>query len=173
MRLPRLLGGVLVLAACTPRPPDIAPNTTPSMDSIVLERTLCFGSCPAYRLRVSRNGEVLFQNRNPGSTNTAMDTVDAWVPDSLYARAVASGFFSLPDTIQKSRELCPMPATDHPTIRIKIYGQRPKHVEYYTGCYVAPTGASGIAHPLIAMRDFAAHIDTLAQSQRWIQNSQH
>ena len=143
------------------------------MDSIVLERTLCFGSCPAYRLRVSRNGEVLFQNRNPGSTNTAMDTVDARVPDSLYARAVASGFFSLPDTIQKSRELCPMPATDHPTIRIKIYGQRPKHVEYYTGCYVAPTGASGIAHPLIAMRDFAAHIDTLAQSQRWIQNSQH
>ena len=29
-------------------------------------------------------------------------------------------------------------------------------------------GPSGIAHPLIAMRDFAAHIDTLTQSQRWI-----
>jgi hypothetical protein len=172
MRLPQLLGGVLVLTACTTRPPDTAASTSPSMDSIVLERTLCFGSCPAYRLRVSSNAEVLFQNRNPGSTNTAMDTVAAWVPDSLYARAVASGFFSLPDTIQKSRELCPMPATDHPTIRIKIYGQRVKHVEYYTGCYVAPTGAGGVAHPLIAMRDFAARIDTLTQSQRWIQNAQ-
>ena len=166
--------GVLALAACTVQPPR-APDTTASaskpMDSIVLERTLCFGSCPAYRLRVSSTAEVLFQNRNPGSTNTAMDTVAAWVPDSLYVRAVRSGFFNLPDTIQNSRALCPLPATDHPTIRIKIYGQRPKHVEYYTGCYVTPTGPAGIASPLIAMRDFAAQIDTLAGAQRWIEDS--
>jgi hypothetical protein len=64
-----------------------------------------------------------------------------------------------------------MPATDHPTIRIEIYGQRTKQVEYYTGCYVAPTGESGIAKQLIAMRDFAAQIDTLAGAQRWIEGS--
>ena len=174
MRLSPLLSG-FALAACTmqpPRSPDTV-NAGQSMDSIVLERTLCFGTCPAYRLRVSSTAEVLFQDRNPGSTRTAMDTVAAWVPDSLYARAVKSGFFNLPDTVRNNRELCPMPATDHPTIRIKIYGPRTKHVEYYTGCYVAPTGESGIAHPLIAMRNFAAQIDTLAQAQRWIQPSQH
>ena len=142
------------------------------MDSIVLERTLCFGTCPAYRLRVSSNAEVLFQDRNHGSAKTGIDTVALWVPDSLYARAVRSGFFTQPDTVQNNRELCPMPATDHPTIRIKIFGQRPKQVEYYTGCYVAAGDSSGVANPLIAMRDFAAHIDTLTQSQRWIDPSQ-
>ena len=171
MRVPLLLG-VLVLAACTMQPPRAPDTAAQSMDSIVLERTLCFGSCPAYRLRVSSNAEVLFQNRNPGSTNTAIDTVAAWVPDSLYARAVTSGFFSLPDTVQNSRELCPMPATDHPTITIKIYGQRTKHVQYYTGCYVDAQGGGRVSNLLVGMRDLAATIDTLAGAQRWIQNSQ-
>ena len=152
---------ILTVAACSMQPAK-TPDTVGAvqvMDSIVLERTFCFGTCPAYRLRVSSNAEVLFQSRNPGDSTVVKDTVDAWVPDSLYARAVSSGFFNLPDTVQKDVQLCGMAATDHPTIIVKVYGQRTKHVVYYTGC----------SRPLAGMRDLAAMIDTLAQAQRWIQ----
>lgn len=153
---------LLAVSACSMQPartPDTATGAAQSMDSIVLERTFCFGTCPAYRLRVSSNAEVLFQSRNPGDSTVARDTVDASVPDSLYARAVSSGFFNLPDTVLNDAEVCGMAATDHPTIVINIYGPRTKHVVYYTGC----------SRPLVGMRDLAAMIDTLAQAQRWIQ----
>ena len=71
-----------------------------AVDSIVLERTLCFGICPAYRLSLSEAGEVRFESRNPGDSNrTANDRIAAESVRSLAARALIIGFFQLPDTI--------------------------------------------------------------------------
>ena len=70
-------------------------------DSVVLERTRCLGSCPAYRLRVSRTGEVLFVSRNPGEQGvSALHTVEAWVSDSISIYAVRLGLLSLPESLQ-------------------------------------------------------------------------
>src|SRR5262249_48380235 len=72
-----------------------------AVDSIVLVRTLCLGTCPAYRISVRRDGEVHFQSRNPGEK---LDTVGHVAPstlDSLYRRAADARFFSLPDNIDR------------------------------------------------------------------------
>lgn len=131
-------------------------------DSVVLERSLCFGTCPAYRLRVSRTGEVLFSSRNPGEEHlAAIDTVEAWVTDSLASEAGRSGFFSLPDRIP-----CQTMASDHPTITIGVFGARTKRVVYYTGCHLGSDPS--LASALRGLPQLAARVDTLTRASRWI-----
>ena len=135
------------------------------MDSIVLERTLCFGTCPAYRLRVTTRN-VSFLSRNPGESLSASDSVATWVTDSLMAQARSSGFFVLPDNIAGS-PLCTDSATDHPTITVTVFGAPTKRVVYYTGCYLRG-GDHASAPSLIALGRFAADIDSLTGARRWI-----
>ncbi|HEY2855983.1 MAG TPA: DUF6438 domain-containing protein [Gemmatimonadaceae bacterium] len=136
-------------------------------DSVVLERTRCFGLCPAYRVRVGRGGEVAFVSHNPGEERlTALDSVAAWVVDSLTLDATRMDFFALPDSIVPGSPLCPQVATDHPTITIGVFGRSTKQVVYYTGCYLR--GNLGRASSLEALGQLAARIDTLTGTNRWI-----
>ena len=165
---------VLFIAAVGCVSPGASPSTSAdgravrATDSVVLERTLCFGTCPAYRLRVGRTGEVTFVSRNPDDARVAsVDTVDAWVTDSLESAALRSGFFNLPDTIKAGSSFCPIVATDHPTITIGVFGLRSKRVVYYTGCY--SEGDQAVASALRGMQQLAARIDTLTRAGQWIQ----
>src|SRR5947209_6052729 len=44
-----------------PRPPVLLPNSTVM---IALERGLCYGSCPAYRVRIGTDGVVVFEGKD-------------------------------------------------------------------------------------------------------------
>src|SRR5712671_6957629 len=63
-----LLAALLLLACAVPSgKTDARQSTAGSVaDSIVLERSACYGTCPAYRLRLSNTGEIRFESRNPG-----------------------------------------------------------------------------------------------------------
>ena len=136
-----------------------------AVDSVVLERTPCFGSCPAYRIRIGSSGEVTFVSRTPSlPVLTAVDTVVASAVDSLHSEALQSGFFSLPDTIQSS-PYCAVLATDHPTITIGLFGARTKQVAYYTGCYAQ---SDTLAARLQGLQQLAARIDSITCADRWI-----
>ena len=131
-------------------------------DSIVLERTRCLGPCPAYRLRVSRAGEVFFVSRNPGEDGvSAVDTVEAWVADSIATQAHAIGFFTLPDTIRCSRM-----ASDAPTLTMGLFGRETKRVIYYTGCDLSHDPSMAVT--LNEMQQLASRVDTLTGASRWI-----
>src|SRR3954468_7179852 len=139
MRIPILASiAVVSLTACAPAPaPPATGARRPPADSIVLERTQCFGTCPAYRLRIDRAADVVFESRNPGEAHAvARHTVASWVPDSLTAHLARIGFDQLPDEIAGSA-LCPDRATDHPTITVSVFSTSVKRVVYYTGCYLA------------------------------------
>ena len=163
-----LLGSLALLAtgACTrtPRPTPAVALQAARLDSVVLERTRCFGTCPAYRLHIGRGGAVHFRSTSGTEPAVADDTIAAWALDSLHAHAVRARLWELPTRIEGS-ELCAAHATDHPTVMVTLYGRVPKHVSYYTGCYLAP-GAP--APSLVALRQFADHVDALAQSHRWV-----
>ena len=81
MRRAHLLGVVALLCCSKPaaRPEQPAtPSAAGATDSVVLERTRCYGTCPAYRLRVSRTGEVRFASRNlRDDQRVGVDTVEA------------------------------------------------------------------------------------------------
>ena len=158
---------VLSLSACAQSVRSDAPAVP--ADSLILERTLCYGTCPAYRLSLARDGHVTFQSRNPGDeSRQASDTTSARALSILTAMADSLGFATLPDTIASSPALCPDHATDHPTATVTIFrGAGSKHVVDYLGCF-ARFDHSTV--PVVGrLRMLEASIDSLAGSKRWVQ----
>ena len=141
---------------------------TTGADSIVLERTLCYGTCPAYRLSITRNGYVSFESRNPDDAGrAAKDNVPGQPLALLVAGADALGFSALPDTIAASSALCPDWATDHPTVIVTLFrGFLRKRVVDYHGCFLrsdhTPVSVVG------RLREFEVRIDSVARSARWV-----
>lgn len=141
------------------------------LDSVVLERTLCYGTCPAYRLTVRSNGTLRFQSRNRRDEGAVVqDSVNPFILDVIAHRADAIGFAEFPAKIAADRVLCRDSATDHPTIIIALFGAHAKQVEYYTGCYTVCCNHS-TDDSLRRLAQFAAQIDSLTRSSRWVRAS--
>jgi hypothetical protein len=157
--------------ACTPSDgtSSARQGAVPSKaDSIVLERSMCFGTCPAYRLRVSDSGEVRFQSRNPGEDDRrAGDTVAATTFPALISKAKSIGFFDLPSKIVGDTVLCRVAETDAPTVVITVFTKaQTKRVEDYLGCF--ETVARKPLQPIVRLRAFEVEIDSALGSSRWV-----
>ena len=158
--------GAVAVGSCHSAPLPRAESAVPK--SITLERTVCFGMCPAYQLTVDRTGSVSFVSRNPrDSSRTAAGRVAPSALDSLYAQAVRIGFFALPDTLMGNPTYCARRATDLPGATVTITTNAgTKSVNDYHGCAADTPAAS---EQLSELRIFEAAIDTLTGSSRWIQ----
>lgn len=164
---PRLLLLGLALAACA-RSHPVA--TTPAFasgppDTIALTRTRCLGRCPAYELVMTRGGRV----RVRGDADVAARAV-AKVPDStmdaLGRQALAGGFYALPARTEGDASLCPIRATDHPSLTVRIaQGNERTEVSHYTGCYVSASPLRK-APALVALEVLADSIDAAAGTGR-------
>ncbi len=161
--------GALAIFACAPSvgKSDNATTQT-STDSLVLERTVCFGFCPAYRLRLSSADEVRFESHNRGdSARVASDTVARGTYATLISRARKIGFYDLPAEILKDSALCHNRATDHPTVITTIYsGASTKQVSDYHGCF--ETVEHEVLAPIQKLRAFENEIDSAVHSSRWV-----
>jgi hypothetical protein len=169
----RYLAALLLLLACNQSgvKTDVQQGTLtlPSApDSIVLERSMCYGTCPAYRLRLSDAGVIQFESRNPGDEGrTATDTVLAATLPSLVARARSIGFFELPGDIASDSVLCHNRATDHPTAIVTVFtSSESKRVEDYHGCF--ETVEHDVLSPIARLRSFENEIDSVLRSSRWV-----
>ncbi len=136
-------------------------------DSLVLERTQCFGTCPAYRVRIARDGKLLFQSRNPGDSTIAVDSVGAGTFAELMGRANRAGIFSLPERIMSDRSICVDYATDHPTVTLTVFkGDEKDSVEDYLGCYAAVDHS--LNDTLRRLRNFQIAVDSALRTARWL-----
>jgi hypothetical protein len=134
---------------------------------MALERTNCFGTCPAYRITISRRGLVRFVSHNPSdSGRIALDSLPATTLPTLVAKAESAGVFELPERIASDSILCRHVLTDHSTATLTFYwpGAR-KRLEDYTGCY--GVGAFRPGEPLRRLREFTRAIDSVAGTARW------
>ena len=167
-----LLVGVVFLAlACTRSDgtPSARRDAVPaSVDSIVLERSMCLGTCPAYRLRLSDSGEVRFESRNPGDESRRVaDTVPAATFPALISKAKSIGFYDLPSKILGDSVLCRIARSDAPTVVITIFTKvQTKQVQDYLGC--SETRAHETFQPLVRLRAFEVEIDSALGSSRWV-----
>lgn len=158
-----VIGGCARGSAPPPQQADSGASTVVplrSADSIVLERTACFGTCPAYRLRLTRQGAVAFHSRNFGdSLRTGVATIPETDAEQLFGFARMMAFETLPDTIANVPAYCRRPWTDHPTVTTTIFaGAHFKRVVDYQGCWWAPA----------ALRRLEALIDSTTHSSRWV-----
>ena len=157
------IGFALVAGWQTPAPAQSAPGA----DSLVLEPTQCYGTCPAYRLRIARDGKVMFQSRNPGDSTTATDSIDTGTLAELMRRADRTGIFALPQRIMDDRSICVDYATDHPTVTLTVFmGDKRDSVEDYLGCYQAVDHS--LNDTLRKLRNFQIAVDSALRSARWV-----
>jgi hypothetical protein len=147
-----------------------APSTprARTAEGIVLERTRCFGTCPAYRLTVRSDGAVTFVSRNPGDTSgLKTDSLRQEQVAWLVEEATRLGFFTLPEVIADDSTLCPLRATDHPTATVTIFRQDSAHtVVDYHGCYASHD--LDVVPQVKQLRRLEAEIDSVARSSRWM-----
>lgn len=131
-------------------------------DSVVLERTTCFGTCPAYRLSVGRSGRVSFESRGSGERRSAADSVAPMYFYRIMGNAMMIDFLKLPDRISDDPHFCPAKMTDAPTATVTVFmSSQTKVVEDYHGCLWAPDG----------LRYLERYIDEAANSGRWVHQS--
>ena len=153
-----LTGGVLSCARSS-RDHD-AWQRVLAADSLALERTSCFGTCPAYRLRVTRTGAVLFVSRNADdSGRTVTDSVSVQTYTLLLNQVQEAQFLDLPERIEGDHRFCSLIGTDAPTATVTIFMPGlTKRVEDYHGCFSAPA----------ALRDLERAIDHVLGSEGWV-----
>ena len=161
------VGMAIGAGACTSTPPVIdQTRVAADIDSIVLERTPCFGFCPTYRLTIDRSGRIRY--RNAGERTVQTDSVAPEAVDHLGARAIELGFFDLPERIRGDSALCSMVATDHPGVIVSFFsGAGSKTVDHYTGCHVEGRESPGPAPAIVRLMRLEAEIDSTANVERW------
>src|SRR5215467_14066589 len=103
---------LLITAALLSAP--VVTGAQQNQNAITLERTMCFGACPAYLLQIDSSGAASFrqgppENRHEERTSTI--TVDQL--DDLVARFAAIHFFEFNNVYPTSSE-------DLPTVRIGL-----------------------------------------------------
>jgi Domain of unknown function (DUF6438) len=105
-------------------------------DLITLERTVCFGSCPIYKLSIRSNGSVEYDGidhvKIKGQAKTQISPQQV---AQLVEAVNAVNFFGLRDKYQRTEDGCKGVATDNPSVIISIkIGDREKTVDHYHGC---------------------------------------
>jgi len=151
---------VIILVSAAPSQLVHGQDTLALADSVTLERTACFGLCPAYLLHVSRSGTVLFESRNRRDEGRrATDTIPTYKFQWIVSAARITHFLALPMRIESDPRFCPDQVTDHPTAIVTIFlPAGPRRVEDYYGCYWAPVG----------LRQLEEVIDSVAGTDRWV-----
>jgi hypothetical protein len=140
-------------------------------DSIAVERTSGFGLRAAYRVTDGRTGRVRFARRPADRSSPGPRTANGRLPtrtfEWLERRADRSGFFEMPGEVRSDSTLCPMWRSDAAMVTIAVYGgSRTRRVTIDEGC----TRASGEGHVsrVQTLLDFAAAIDSVAGTKRWL-----
>lgn len=133
-----------------------------SEDSIILQRTVCFGTCPDYTVTITSDGTVTFEGRRfTKTTGTATGRISRAAFRRLVREFQRIKYFSLPDEYAPGTKVCPQMITDLPSANtaIQLKGKT-KSVRHYHGC-----GSKGALAALTALENT---IDKVAGTQKWI-----
>lgn len=140
--------------------PDSVTSQFPDDDSIPddliirLNRTVCFGTCPAYLLTVKADGKVSFFGQDFTETKgQAEGEISKEKIKQLIAEFKKAKFFDLKDNY--TTEEC---STDTPTVRTTLFiNDKVKKIEHSLGCE-APK----------ELTDLENKIDEIVGTKKWI-----
>lgn len=141
-----ILSLVLASACVTERAPDI--------DEVTLERTTCFGACPAYTVTIAADGAVTYVGgAHTRVTGEQHGRADRAALIALQRHIAAADFFNLHDSYRTD-------VSDLPSYSVTVRrGQVSKRVLDYGG------PAAGMPPAVRALED---EIDRVAGTERWV-----
>ncbi len=131
---------------------------------ITMERTPCFGACPAYRLTLHGDGSVVYT----GLQFVAMEGVQIGRISEDQFRQVAQRFYDIDYFSLRDQYQCPV--SDLPSAKTSItIGGRSKAIDDY-GSAVGVEGQDCAAPAsLVALEQF---IDEITNSKQWVGSPQ-
>jgi biotin carboxylase len=158
----RSLFALVVLAGCVhaPRPNAATGASAVGTEPVVtLERTVCYGTCPAYTVAAYADGRVVFDGRDHvARVGVAERHVDPAVVAALVARAEAAGHAGFTEALAEPNVMC---ATDNPAAITTVRtAARTTHVAHDLGC----RGFAGEA----ALRAFEDEVDRALGTAEWV-----
>ncbi len=141
----------------------LATELQTSVSMISLERGPCFGTCPEYSVRATRNGTVGFDGK---SWVRALGHHEGAVSAEGFQRLVsaidAAEFDRLPETFPN--DVCEQLVTDHPTMSVTVVkNSEPKRVSYYFGCR-----GGRFSNDIARIVKLGEAIDEILGTARWI-----
>ena len=147
----------LALAACG-GPPAQSPTPIYTDLVIMMERTVCFGACPAYRLTIYGDGRVVYEGKAFVAVEGTQTTqISAEKVQELVVAFEKAGFFSLEDSYT-------VPATDLPTTitSITLDGQSKRISHYGIG------GNPEVDNAPKELYELENKIDEIVNSEQWV-----
>ena len=108
---------------------------------ITLERTVCFGTCPNYKLTIYSDGRVSYEGiRFVKKMGKATGRISRAKLHDLVMEFTNIYYFNLPDSFQPGDKTCPTEWTDMPSATTSLTWQgRSKTIIHYHGCKGANT----------------------------------
>jgi hypothetical protein len=154
---------LLVFTGCSRETPPTAATIgeIPGDLVIILERGVCFGTCPAYKLTITANGSVEFEGRHYVKKKGVVRATMSWDQlKQLVAEFEKAKYFTLKDRYVDEGDGCASVWTDQPyvTTSITIAGKT-KSIKHYTGCQ-----GPAVLKRLTALED---KIDEVVKSSQW------
>ncbi len=159
---------MLWLGACATRAGAGGAPRMPE-SSITLERSTCFGNCPAYRVTVSADGKVSFSGHAHVQTVRATGQATPAQLAAIHDALVRADFDAMRASYVSRDDGCAMIMSDQPGIKISVNqvdvndARSTRSVDFYLGC----TGPLAEAvRPRI--EQLANSIDEQLDTRRWI-----
>lgn len=153
----------LLSGACT-LSVDAAPDQPMHNASVTLQRSSCFGICPAYSVTVTSDGQVSFEGHGHVRTGSARGHVTPAQFANILAMADQVGFRSMRDSYVSSDDGCVTVMSDQAGVKITVVNTSgSKTVDFYNGC----TGADADA-VRAGIERLARGIDQQLGTARWI-----
>jgi hypothetical protein len=166
------IGLAVVLIADSRRLSAQSGRVISSFDQLALERTECFGMCPAYRLTVSGSGDVRYEGLNFVETKGQVDDrLSGQQVNDLIAAINECNFFALRESYQGEIDGCPEVCSDMPSAIISVTVEgKTKRIQHYLGCTERSRDHSVIPHPL-KLYNLENRVDEIVGTKRWIKGT--
>lgn len=168
----RLLIGVWCLTPLSVHA-QVSSRHVERVDSLILERTACLGTCPAYRLAAHSSGLVRFESRNRDAAgHTEMDSVGARAFARMVREISRVKFFDLPAIEVGKAPYCRVVMTDAPSISVAVFGSSKSRVlRYDTGCQGEGSHRRTTRSAIMRLGNLADSLDAITRATRWIRPS--
>lgn len=116
--------------------PSSANHHAPRIKVITLERTVCFGTCPVYKLTIYRDGRVRYEGiKFVKKKGKATGRINRAKVEELVEQFQEIYYFNLDEAYTPGKRGCPQALTDLPSALTSLtWNGRTKTVNHYHGC---------------------------------------
>jgi hypothetical protein len=162
-----LLVGILTLMAIrtasgrqSDQTPDLASLSDADLKAVTihLERTACFGSCPAYAVTIHGDGRVVYAGKDHVKVKgERVGRVDPATIRTLVSEFARARFLALPKEYSEEKCACRRCTDMASAVTELIAGGTTHRVNHYYGCACAPK----------ALFELESAIDKAAQAEQW------